>query len=75
MQEQYEMGVRYASRGTTTRKCYFTQGHAKTGLKLVPEQIRESVAIVKYVPEKKLKNKILDMINNQKCTLEDIKNF
>lgn len=47
-EEQRKLGVQYPSRGTVTRKCYFTAGHAKTGIKFLPKSIRDQVEIVKY---------------------------
>lgn len=50
LEEQRKLGVQYPSRGTVTRKCYFTAGHAKTGIKFLSKPIRDQVEIVKYVP-------------------------
>lgn len=66
LKEQWELGVRYTSKGTTTRKCYFTAGHAKTGLKRLPKSVREQVEIVKYVPDQEIKNKISE-ITKEHC--------
>lgn len=48
--EQKKLGIPYPSAGTVTRKCYFSVGHAKTGIKFLPKSIRDKVEIVKYVP-------------------------
>jgi len=34
-----------------TKKIYFTQSAAKSGLRFIPEVIRDSCEIVKYVPD------------------------
>ena len=49
-EEQRKLGVQYPSIGSVNRKCYFTEGHAKLGLRQLPEEIVEMIDIVKYVP-------------------------
>lgn len=49
--EQRQLGIQYPSIGTVSRKCYFTAGHAKTGIKHLPKFLQDKVEIVKYVPE------------------------
>ncbi len=72
LKEQWELGVRYASKGTTTRKCYFTAGHAKTGSKLLPKSIRDQVEIVKYVPEQDY-NELKEKVNRYFALLERLR--
>ena len=50
-EEQRKLGIQYPSIGSVNRKCYFTEGHAKSGLKHLPKSIIEMVDIVKYIPE------------------------
>ena len=50
-QEQRELGVQYPSIGSISRKVYFTEGYAKTGIKQLPKYFQDKVQIVKYVPE------------------------
>ena len=57
-EEQRKLGVQYPSIGSVNRKCYFTKGHAITGLKQLPEEIISSIEIVKYVPESEDKDMI-----------------
>lgn len=62
-EEQEKLRDSYPSRGIATRKCYFTAGHAKIGIKFLPKSIRDQVEIVKYVPVQQEKaTKILEVL-------------
>ena len=62
-QEQKKLGIPYPSEVTVTRKCYFTKGQAKTGIKFLPESIRDKIEIVKYIPVQSAKTtKILEVL-------------
>lgn len=63
-QEQRELGVQYPSIGGISRKCYFSEGNAKTGIKNLPKCIRDQVEIVKYIPENYQKEE-LPLFKNQ----------
>ena len=56
-EEQRALRIPYPSVGTVSRKCYFTEGNAKNGIKHLPKFLREQVEIVKYVPENFQKEK------------------
>lgn len=63
-EEQRALGISYPSVGTVSRKCYFTEGNTKNGIKHLPKFLREQVEIVKYVPENFQKEK-LPLFENQ----------
>lgn len=63
-QEQRDLGIIYPSVGSISRKCYFTEGNAKSGIKSLPKCLRDKVEIVKYVPENQKKEN-LPLFNNQ----------
>lgn len=66
-EEQRALGISYPSIGTISRKCYFTEGNAKSGIKHLPERLRDKVEIVKYVPIQQEKTtKILEILK-QHC--------
>lgn len=67
IEEQRKLGISYPSKGTITRKCYFTEGHAKTGAKLLPKSIRDKIEIVRYVPVNDEKNKKIIKILEEHC--------
>lgn len=65
--EQRELGVAYPSIGSVNRKCYFTEGNAKIGIKQLPKEIRDKLEIVKYVPviyQQEKTNIIMEKIQN-----------
>ena len=57
-EEQRALGIQYPSKGTVSRKCYFTEGHARTGIKNLPKFLQDKVEIVKYVPENQKKENL-----------------
>ncbi len=63
-EEQRKLGISYPSVGTISRKCYFSEGNAKSGIKALPKFLQDKVEIVKYVPENYQK-KELPLFNNQ----------
>ena len=58
-EEQRSLGIHYPTLGTISRKVYFTKGNAQSGIKHLPEFLRDKVEIVKYVPENQQKLCIL----------------
>lgn len=62
--EQRQLGISYPSSGTISRKCYFSEGNARSGIKNLPKCIRDQVEIVKYVPENYQKEE-LPLFKNQ----------
>lgn len=50
-EEQSEMGISYPAVGTISRKAYFTKRSAEQGLRYLPDEIKDKVQVVKYVPE------------------------
>ena len=63
--EQIKLGIRYLRSPNITRKIYFSKRSAKSSVHYLPEEIRDKIEIVKYVPENFVKNEEFPLFNNQ----------